>query len=382
VSAVHAGEIAGVVAPSTPVSSPAEFDYLIGDGLYATITAMQSFKKPELKDEKKLILPHVDGFKKEMPVRALLQPEPAPLAVIFLGLTSKSKDPLARLWQAQLFEAGCHVLVFDSMFRSSFNEKSCHGVAGNVEMEAWLAANIIRAFLDHPDVKGKVTKLGLLGASYGGILALNFAKLAKEGRVKVVPDRVLVFSPPVSMQISAMILDKFYDEDRRQHGLLQLFRLKGAEPNATKPIPFTASLMRAGIGYVFRDDLADAVSCSKNMYNYEMPDPPKDDTKNDKNKRQFVRFIEEVVYPYWNEKKRVNTLDDLWGFGDLYKLLQASGDNVHCVMTMDDPLNDPVLFKYVQRDIPSAKLTVLPRGGHLGYVGCNWARQRVVQLFK
>ena len=369
--------------PVAQVAPAQEFDYSITDGLYATVTAMQSFKKPELRDEKKFILKHIDGFKKEMPVRVLLQPEPAPLAVIFLGLTSRSKDPLARLWQSQLFEAGCHVLVFDSMFRSSFNEKSGHGVAGHMEMEAWLAANIIRAFLDHPEVSGKVTKVGLVGTSYGGILALNFAKLAKEGRVKVVPDRVLVFSPPVSMQISAMILDKFYDEDRRKHGLLEMFKLKGAEPQFGKPVPFSQSLMRAGIGYVFHEDLADAVACSKSLYNFELPEPPKDEKKaNDKNQRQFVRFIEQVVYPYWQKNKRVNALEDLWAYGDLYKLLQAAPDSVHCVLTADDPLNDPILLKYIQRDIPHSKLTVLPCGGHLGYVGCKWSHQRVLQLFK
>ncbi len=378
------------LASTGPVATGQEpradaYDYTIDDGLYATVTSMQSFKKPDIKDERKIKLEHIDGFKKDIQVRALLQPEKAPLVVIFLGLASKSKDPLSRLWQAQLQEAGCHVLVFDSVFRPSFNERSCHGVAGNVQMEAWIAANVIRAFLDHPDVKGKVTKLGLLGASYGGILALNFAKLAKEGQLNVVPDRVLVFSPPVSMQCSATLLDKYYDEDRQRFGIFDLLKLKGAEPvSGGKAVPFSASLMRAGIGYVFRDDLDDAIACSRDLYSYKLPDPPKDDGKksDEKSRHQFTRFIEQVVYPYWNKQGRVKTLQDLWDFGDLYKLLQGSPDNVHAVLTADDPLNDAMLLKYVQRDIPSSKLTVLPRGGHLGFIGCNWARDRVMQMFK
>jgi predicted alpha/beta-fold hydrolase len=365
--------------------SASEFDYAIDDGLYATVTSMQSFKKPDIKDERKIKLTHIDGFKKEIQVRAILQPEPAPLAVIFLGLTSKSKDPLSRLWQSQLQEAGCHVLVFDSVFRSSFNECSGHGVCGNIQMEAWIAANVIRAFLDHPDVQGKVTKLGLIGASYGGILALNFAKLAKEGQLKIVPDRVLVFSPPVSMQCSATLLDKYYDEDRQRFGFLDLLKLKGAEPVASgKAVPFSASLMRAGIGYVFREDLEEAISCSRDKYQYKLPDPPKDDNKktDEKNKHQFTRFIEQVVFPYWNKQGRVRSMQDLWEFGDLYKLLQSCGDNVHAVLTADDPLNEPALLKFVERDIPSSKVTILPRGGHLGFIGCNWSRDRVMQLFK
>src|SRR5687768_7422852 len=59
-----------------------KFDYEIEDGLYATITCMQSFKKPEIKNEKKFRLKNIDGFKKEVEVRALLQDKPAPLVVI------------------------------------------------------------------------------------------------------------------------------------------------------------------------------------------------------------------------------------------------------------------------------------------------------------
>jgi predicted alpha/beta-fold hydrolase len=359
------------------------YDYTIEDGLYATITSMTSFKKPEIKDERKFKL-DVDGFKKEIEVRAIIQDEPAPLVVIFLGLTSKSKDPLARLWQSQLQQAGFNVLCFDSVFRTSFNAKSCHGVAGNLDVEARIAAKVIHAFSQHPEVQGKITKIGLLGASYGGILALNFAKLADEKKIKVIPDRVLVFSPPVSMRISAVLLDKYFDEDRQKHGFLDLFKMQGHEPVQTgKPVPFSASLMRAGIGYVFHADLVDAIDCSREVYNYKLPDAPKTDNKSsNKNSRAFVRFIEEVVYPYWNKQAVVKSLGDLWDNGDLGKLLLACPDSVHAVITEDDPLNDATLLRYVQRDVPPSKLTVLPRGGHLGFVGCNWAKERVIQMFK
>lgn len=382
---LHSEEVetpAALITSAAPDPRLAGFDYEIDDGLYATITSMTAFKKPDVKDEKKFKL-RIDGFKKDIEVRAILQDEPAPLVVIFLGLTSKSKDPLARLWQSQLQEAGYNVLCFDSVFRTSFNAKSCHGVAGNIDVEARVAAKVIHAFMKHPEVSGKVTKLGLLGASYGGILALNFAKLANEKKIFVVPERVLVFSPPVSMRISAVLLDKYYDEDRQKHGFLDLYRMKDHQPvEEGKPVPFSASLMRAGIGYVFRGDLEDAVNCSEDIYNYKLPDPPKDDKKKNKASREFVRFIEEVVYPYWNKQGVVRSIDDLWDCGDLCKLLQSCPDNVHAVITDDDPLNDETLVRYCQRDVPPNKLTVLPRGGHLGFVSCQWAKARVLQMFK
>lgn len=356
-----------------------DFDYMNPDGLYATVTSMTSFKKPELKSEKKLKLKKIDGFKKDIEVRAIIQDQPAPLVVIFLGLASKSKDPLARLWQSQLQEAGCHVLVFDSVFRSSFNECSSHGVAGNLEVEARVAARVIHAFMQHSSLEGKVTKLGLVGASYGGILALNFAKLAKAGEIKLKPERVLVFSPPVNMQVSAATLDSFYAEYQEKYGIFDLLKMSGHEPvEEGKKIPFSPSLMRAGIGYIFHADLKDAISCSKEVYRFELPE----EKGKKKWQNAFTRFIEDVVYPYWNKQGTVRSLEDLWQYGDLYKLLKSNPENVHCVLTEDDPLNDPKLLEYLKRDIPRSTLTVLPRGGHLGFLGCNWAKYRIQSLFE
>jgi predicted alpha/beta-fold hydrolase len=358
------------VVTRTPAADPfADFDYSIYNGLYATVTAMQSFKKPEIKGERKFKLRNIDGFKKDVEVRALMQSQPAPLVVIFLGLATKSKDPLARLWQAQLWEAGNSVLVFDSVFRKSFNECSNHGVAGNVDAEARIAAKVIHEFIHHPEVEGKTTKLGLLGASYGGVLALNYARLAKDNVIRLPPDRVLV--------LSAILLDKYYDEDCRKCSFFDLLEMSGHKPVADgKKIPFSESQMRAGIGYVFHDDLDDAIGSSKNQYKYELP------KQDGKQKQCFSRFIEQVVFPYWKDHAGVRSIEELWEFGNVEKLLNACGDNVHCIITNDDPLNDPTLLKFVQRDVPSSKLTVLPRGGHLGFLGTRWAKDRVQKMFE
>lgn len=179
-----------------PAPSPAGFDYPVTDGLYATISSMDSFEAPKIKGEKVIKLKEVPGFKQSVSVRALLQEKPAPLAVILLGLATRSKDPLARLWQQQAYEAGFHVLAFDSVFRRSFNERSHHGLPGNLAAEALAAAQVIEAFVEHPEVQGRVTKVGLLGASYGGMLALNIAKLSQEGKTTLKPERVRIFSSP------------------------------------------------------------------------------------------------------------------------------------------------------------------------------------------
>src|SRR5258708_4057747 len=78
--AEDAPELKEALAPATPAATltPAStvpaaqprdipFDYTIEDGLYATLTAMTSFKVPETKEEKMLKIA-VLGFKKDMDV--------------------------------------------------------------------------------------------------------------------------------------------------------------------------------------------------------------------------------------------------------------------------------------------------------------------------
>ncbi|MBI3829409.1 MAG: alpha/beta fold hydrolase [Planctomycetes bacterium] len=364
------------------------FDYPVADGLYATITSMESFEKPKLTGEKTFKLKGVPGFKQDLPVRALLQDKPAPLAVILLGLGTRSKDPLARLWQQQAFDAGCHVLAFDSVFRRSFNERSQHGVPGNLEAEARAAAEVIDAFTRHPEVQGKVTRVGLLGASYGGMLALNIAKFSRDGRIPVKIERVKVFSPPVSMRTATGLLDRYFDEDRSRFALLELGKLKGHKPvPAGQPAPFDPALMRAGIAYVFREDLEEAIACASEVYERKLE--PLGAEVGDRGKwtdplggRVFSRYYEEIVFPYWREKGHLKSLDELNAKGDLRALLPSLPEGVQIVLAADDPLNDPKELNSLKQDARAGPVILLPRGGHLGYVGSAWAKSQVQSLFK
>ena len=152
------------------------YDFKINDGLYATVTALSSFEAPAARKDSKLKLSKVKGFKKDLEVRVLWQEKPAPVVVMLLGLATRGKDPLARLWQSQLYEAGFQVLTFDSVFLPSISDRSRHGVAGNLVEESKLAANVIEAFLNAPEARGRVTKVGIVGCSYGGTLALIIAR--------------------------------------------------------------------------------------------------------------------------------------------------------------------------------------------------------------
>jgi predicted alpha/beta-fold hydrolase len=377
--------VAPVRAPCGEAGLP-PYDFDIEDGLYATITA-NSCDAPKVEDETKVKLAP-EGFRKDIEARVVWQAEPRPLAVLLLGLATRGKDKMAQLWKGYLHDAGFSVLTFDSPFLPAFSERSRHGVAANLVEEAKLVANLVDAFLKAPATQGRVTRLGFVGISYGGSLALNLARMAQEGRVPVRPERVLAFSPPVKLKTAARLLDKFYAEDRWSYTLADLagdLLDHKPVPKGT-PIPFTASEMRAGIAATFRIDMKDVLDFDDRFYKLGVL--PKRGLYDAEYRRDvagawtFTKFVEEACYPHWAERTHLGSVEDLWAAGDLLRLLPACPDTVHVVEARDDPLNDPAELEALERVASPARLTVLPHGGHLGYNRTAWLKARVAKLFE
>jgi pimeloyl-ACP methyl ester carboxylesterase len=385
---------AGDVGQTKPVSvsygsavssSTVHYDYWIRDGLYATVTA-NSFDKPKVDDEKKYKL-KPEGFAKDIEVRVIWQSGRRPLAVLLLGLASRSKGKMAQLWKCHLREAGFNVLTFDSPFLPVFGKRSRHGVAGNVKEEARLAANLVAAFMNKSDARERVTSVGVVGISYGGTLGLNLAKMSQEGRCPFPLDRVLAFSPPVRMRTAARQLDVFY-HDRWNYTLSELADdLLGHKPVPRgEPIPFEAAEMRAGIAAAFRLDLTDVIEFSDDFYKMKiLPESRWGDGEYRKDVAgtwSFERFVNQMCFRYWYRKGRVQTIEQLWEPGDLKKLLQDCPANVHIVIAEDDPLNSASELATLKAILPSDRATYLPNGGHMGYNNTQWVKNRVARLFE
>ncbi|MCW8129215.1 MAG: alpha/beta fold hydrolase [Planctomycetota bacterium] len=364
------------------------YDYQIGNGLYATITALNALEDPKDFDDGKLKVSKIPGFKKDIEVRAAFHREPAPLVAVLLGLGSRSRSLMARVYMSYLYNAGYHVITFDSPFLPAFSDRSRHGVAGNLEAEATLCANIVEAAARSSQAKGLVTKVGLVGASYGGTLALNIAKLSKEHKVQLRVASVLAISPPVNMRTAAARLDKWWAEDRWNYKLSDLYSdLAGHKPVAPgEPIPFSDEEMRAGLAAVFRLDLKEVVNHNDSFYKLGLL--PKESANDDQYRRDwaetwtFTKFIEQMTYPYWHKNGNVHSIDQLWDAGDLRQILPQCADNVHVVIAADDPLNDPSELTQLQSATPAGVLKVLPNGGHMGFLGTRWAKARIQKIFE
>ncbi len=390
-----------VISTDAHISSLPPFEFDIEDGLYATLTAFSNIEQIQegkfkdgngLRKDSEVKLKNIEGFKKDFKVLATWQSQKreAPLAVLLLGLATRADSALARFWKTQMYEAGCHVVTFDSPFLPTFSERSRHGVAGNVQEEALLVARVIEAFMKHKSAKGRISKVGLIGGSYGGVLALHVAQIVEKRQIELPLEATMVFSPPVNMETAAKLLDKYHREDRWRYTLMELGSemLGHKRVSPGEPIPFSKSEMRAGIAAAFRMDLEYVVEKNDRIYKMGLLPSLDEDEFDDQYRKDvaetwtFEKFVEVMSYSYWSKKGKASSPEELWAAGRLDEIFQDCPQNVQVIMTRDDPLNDPDELMALESSAPRGVLTVLPRGGHLGYLNTEWAKAKLHSLFK
>jgi len=382
-----AGESAGAAGGAAdPRLAGYSFGY--ANPLYATIAGYLSIKEPELKDQKSIKL-KVPSFKKKIQVKAILQPSDAPLVVVLLGVDGRTDSPFGKLWPSWLGDAGYHVLTFDSTFLSGFVDISGHGVTGNVRVEAECVRDIIAAFLDLPEVRGKVQKIGIVGMSYGGLEALVLGQLAAAGKLPFKVEALQSYSPPVNLQKTGELLDKWHREDRWQYTLVELAdKLSGHKPVAPdNPVPFDDSIMRAGIAALFRLSLADVVLRNNEVYKLGLL--PKGNEFDDQYVKQeyaklwgYTEFMNDMAFPYWEKKADLHSLSDLTGPIELSRLVENQPPYTLAIIAEDDPFNMPEDMAAFRKTAPKQEVIFLPRGGHLGYANEPWTRALLLSLFK
>ncbi|MCW8131102.1 MAG: alpha/beta fold hydrolase [Planctomycetota bacterium] len=414
------------------------------NGLVSTVNYSE-FEAGKVEDEKIKLPKDVTGFRDDLEVRVAFQDRNAPLAVVLLGFYAKSDSKLARAWASYLHKNGCHVLVFDSVFHSRFNERTGHGMPGNLREEAKVVAKIVDTVLafrpekETKRIREKTTTVRVLGTSYGGLLALN---VLREPQAKAWPiDRMLVLSSPVRMQTAAETLDEFYHTDRPKFEISLMKLVGGFKPDHNPPTERECSLMRAGIAYDFYDSLEDILSKNEKLYmpglfekfktleeanevkvryeeraraleerqTKEMDALKKtyEKFKDDKQKKEEFKRLKKSLEErfkveendlkkklsdteYWTFKDFVEQMAapywkmqpaEIWAQGELGPLLKDAPDFVQAVLCADDPLNKPEELKALQEKIPPPKLLVLPNGGHLGYTGTKWIQEMIKKFF-
>jgi predicted alpha/beta-fold hydrolase len=356
-----------------------ELDHPWTDGLYSTVTmpfctggiAPRNAKATEL---------HVDGMKSDIVTRAVIQEHPAPLVVIINGTFGNVNSPETGLLMAWIEERGFHAFTFDSTFGPAMAEASGHGVSGNLMAEAELTGRIIHAFMQQCELCGKITKVGIVGMSYGATQALLLEKLQREGRLSFDLDAVQAYSPPVNIAASLRILDDAAKADWTwKETFWVMCNLWREEPLREKP---DARKMRAALGHYFQIGLKEVVAKNDRLFGSEMNSSiscsvrPKCTELEQRTGVTFNQYLRNTAEPYWQARG----VNNLLAVGELPRLLSDCGVDVEVIVTLNDPLNDPCAIEELQAT-SAKKLTVLPRGGHLGYINAQWTRTKICNIF-
>ena len=84
--------------------------------------------------------------------------------------------------------------------------------------------------------------------------------------------------------------------------------------------------------------------------------------------------------PYWSCKAGVNA-QELLGYGELSQVLPAVSSKVELVIARNDPLNDEGAADELRSIKTEAKVTVLPSGGHAGFVRTTQMKSIVNRIF-
>jgi predicted alpha/beta-fold hydrolase len=320
-------------------------------------------------------------------VRAVVQAQPAPLIVVLLGITGRANTDFSRVWPSWLAEAGYNVLYFDSTFLTVGKASGRPGVAGNLFAEAELCRDIIEAYLKQTGAGERVTEIGVVGMSYGGTLALILGQMAVKGELPFRLDGVQAYSPPVDMKNSAAIIDRWHARDRWRFTLAQLQPMEKHKPVASsgKRAPFEDCMLRAGIAAAFRLALVNVVLDNNETYNLNKL--LRGDEFNDKYVQQdhagtinFLEYAYDFAYPYWEQKLNM-PLEDLIQAANLCTLIKNQSGGTEVIVTADDPLNNPEDKAQLQACAAEGRVTMLPKGGHLGYVNNPWTRTKLLSMF-
>lgn len=361
-----------------------KYRHIYADGLYSTVTAMNTFPDLNVEKQKKLKL-KVPGFKKDFPVYTVMQSYKAPLVVVLLGVDGKVDGPWGGLFPYWYNEYNYHVLTFDSSFTPQYPEINGQGVVGNFDAEADQIAAVIDTFLKTDDAKRNVTSVGVIGMSFGASQALVLAAKAKAGKLPFELSGCLGISPPVKLRASAQILDKFFAEDRWDTTMIELAKKFGPHvPVAEgRKIPFSATEMRAAIGFVFRDGLTKVVERNDRFYKLKvLPSEESGENRNSYAEATgFERFMEKLTFPYWQKKGTVKTVDELWEVSDLARVLPMLPDYAEAVVAANDPFNTPDDLAEAKSADVNHRMTVLPNGGHLGFIASDWMLVKSLRIF-
>ncbi|HYG73415.1 MAG TPA: hypothetical protein VEK08_00175 [Planctomycetota bacterium] len=350
-------------------------------GMYETIAGYLRVKDVYVPGTRELRL-NVPSFSDALPVSAVIQDHPAPLVVMMPGIAGRRDAAFTKLWPAVYAKAGYNVLWFDSTFLPSFIRSSNHGPSGHLWIESEQTAKVIEAFLQREDLK--VTQIGVVGMSYGGLQALVLGKLSRAGKLPFKIAAVQAYSPPADIQETAAILDEMYDNHRHKYTLIEL----NWEVGRHKPVdcavgnpPLKDSLMQAALAAAFHEELVPVTlfnDCHFNLRHINGRTPQ--ERRDIADGWGFQNFAYDMSLPYWERHSKPAPLEVV-AKTRVCELLKGQLPNARVFIAANDPFNRAEDMDELRACPQRDQITILPSGGHVGYADRPETEQRLLSLF-
>jgi hypothetical protein len=95
----------------------------------------------------------------------------------------------------------------------------------------------------------------------------------------------------------------------------------------------------------------------------------------------FQQFAYDMAIPWWERKLGANAVDQLIFRTRAVDLVKDQPAFVETIIAKDDPFDTTEDMDEFIREATNHRVTVLDRGGHLGYVGNDWTRAKLISIF-
>jgi phospholipid-binding lipoprotein MlaA len=323
---------------------------------------------------------------RELPYSAFIQPKPSPLVYIVPGIGAHRNSQLPMYMAEKAFERGYSVATVSSPFNFEFIQDGLSGpYPGYTPSDAedvYAALSAADADLErrHP---GRFTSKRLLGYSLGAIESLFIAG-AQEANARPADalhfERVVAVNPPVDLRYAARKFDGYFDAPLRWPEDVRDERVKRTAMKAylmTQPgvdlkdgFPFDRTESEILVGFYARLGLIQALAAIEDAGHPTLGIPEERDGRgrlllSQVNETTLDRYARELLIPYYEKKIGLDG-DALAKRAGLRSQTQLARSEIVRVITNADDfiLGDEDLAWL--RSAAGDRLTVFPRGGHLG----------------
>jgi ABC-type transporter lipoprotein component MlaA len=335
---------------------------------------------------------------RSLPYSVWIQQEPSSLVFIVPGIGAHRSSKLPVFLAQQAFARGYSVAVVSNPFHFEFIQSGLSvpypGYTPNDAEDLYVALSAIDADLGR-EYPGRLTSKRLLGYSLGAIESLFIAGAQDSRPPEALRfERVVAINPPVDLQHAARQFDGYFDaplrwpdeerDERVKRTGMKVYLMTQPDVTLQEGFPFDRTESEFLVGFYARVGLIEALAAIKAQGARTLEIKPEKDARGRVllgriNQTTLERYANELIIPFYRERTGLDreALAAQAGLHAQEELLRGS-ERVHVLTNADDFILGQESLAWL-RATAGERLTVFPRGGHLGNLHVEAVRERVFE---